>query len=262
VPALAEKVAVITGAGRGFGRAVAIALAEQGSSVVLTSRSRAELAEVAEVVRRATGREPLVVVVDVGSRDGVDALKMAVERRFGGADILVNAAAVFGPVETIAHADTGEWVKTFQINAVGPFLTCNAFIGGMVSKEWGRVINVSASVTFMPPDPQISAYVVSKVALNQLTRHLAVELESTGVTANVIHPGVFKSAMWQDIKDKASAIPGETRLTSWAERVERSGGEPFEKGVAVVNRLIHDLPAISGQFCWPDSSYDPPVPTW
>ncbi|HEY5058923.1 MAG TPA: SDR family oxidoreductase [Gaiellaceae bacterium] len=259
---LAGKVSVVTGAGRGFGRAVAISLAAAGSNVVLASRSSSELDETVETIRRETGNESLAVATDVSRSADVDRLRAAAENAFGPVDILVNAAAVFGPVAPIATTNPEEWLQTLLINTAGSLFTCSAFAGGMIGNGWGRIVNVSASACFMAPDINTSAYVTSKVALNQMTRHLAAELEGTGVTANAMHPGVFKSEMWRDIRDKARAIPGEKRLNAWANGVEESGGEPFEKGVTVVNRLIHDVPPPNGRFFWPDDSYDPPLPTW
>jgi NAD(P)-dependent dehydrogenase (short-subunit alcohol dehydrogenase family) len=261
MPDLSDRVSVVVGAGRGFGRAVALSLSKQGSRLVLASRTQSELAETQRLIADSTGHQPLAIAVDVSEPEQVDLLRDEVRRAFGPVQILVNSAATFGPVADVASVDAHEWLQTLAVNAMGPFLTCRAFVAGMVGSGWGRVINVSASVCFMPPDPGISAYVTSKVALNQLTRHLAAELAGTGVTANAIHPGVFKSAMWLDIKTKAQAIPGETRLTSWAARVEESGGEPYEKGVDLVNRILRDGDT-NGRFLWPESSWDAPLPTW
>jgi NAD(P)-dependent dehydrogenase (short-subunit alcohol dehydrogenase family) len=259
---LSGKVSVVIGAGRGFGRAVALSLAASGSDVVLASRSSNELAETAKTIYQETGTKALAIPTDVGQRNEVDALRSAVEDAFGAVDILVNAAGIFGPVASIATADPDEWLQTLLTNTAGALFTCRAFVGWMMDRGWGRIVNVSASACFMPPATSISAYVTSKVALNQMTRHLAAEVDGTGVTANAIHPGVFKSEMWRDIRDKARANPGEAKLRDWAAWVEQSGGEPFEKGVRVVNHLIHDVPSTNGQFCWPDDSFDAPLPTW
>jgi NAD(P)-dependent dehydrogenase (short-subunit alcohol dehydrogenase family) len=133
----------------------------------------------------------------------------------------------------------------------------------MVAAGWGRVINVSSSSCFMEPDAVSSAYATSKVALNQLTRHLAAELAGTGVTANAIHPGSLRTEMWRDIRTKAEGVPNAESLTDWTDRVDANGGDPMEKGVEVVMRLIDDLDgATNGRFCWPENAMEAPAPTW
>jgi NAD(P)-dependent dehydrogenase (short-subunit alcohol dehydrogenase family) len=255
-------VAVVTGAGRGFGRAVAVALANRGCDVVLASRSEAELATTAELAEEAPGRT-LVVPTDVSRREDVEALKDTTSRAFGNPAILVNDAAVHGPVSGIANTDVQEWLRTLAINTGGPLLTCRAFVPAMIEAGWGRVVNVSSSSCFMEPDAVSSAYATSKVALNQLTRHLAAELAGTGVTANAIHPGSLKTAMWLDIRTKAQGVPNADRLTDWTDRVDDNGGDPMEAGVQVVMRLIDDDDAsINGQFCWPENTMEEPAATW
>jgi NAD(P)-dependent dehydrogenase (short-subunit alcohol dehydrogenase family) len=260
---LEGTVSIVTGAGRGFGRATALALAQRGSKLVLASRNAQELGVTVELLMRETGRPPLAVPTDVSDRDDVVALKAESERAFGPADILVNAAAVHGPVAPITTTDLDDWLRTLAINTAGPLMTCHAFVGDMIAKGWGRVINVSSSSTFMEPDAVSSAYATSKVALNQLTRHLAAELEGTGVTANAIHPGSLKTAMWLDIRNKARDKPNADRLTDWTDRVDETGGDPLDKGVEVVLRLIDDEgDAINGRFCWPQNAMEKPVETW
>ena len=92
-----------------------------------------------------------------------------------------------------------------MIDTVGPYLVSRACIDGMLAAGWGRIINLSSAAALHTPGPLNSAYATAKVALNQLTRHLAAELEGQGVTANVIHPGDVKTAMWADIRDKTQA---------------------------------------------------------
>ena len=89
---------------------------------------------------------------------------------------------------------------------VGPYLTCRAFVGGMIERGWGRIVSFSSAAALHPPGPINSAYGTSKAALNQFTRHLAAELVGTGVTANVIHPGDVKTEMWADISDQAAEL--------------------------------------------------------
>ena len=87
-----------------------------------------------------------------------------------------------------------------MVDAVAAFYTVNAFVGGMLDAGWGRIVNITSAASLHPPGPLNSAYGTAKVALNQFTRHLAAEIAGTGVTANVIHPGDVKTAMWADIQ--------------------------------------------------------------
>jgi meso-butanediol dehydrogenase / (S,S)-butanediol dehydrogenase / diacetyl reductase len=260
---LVGKVALITGAGRGFGRGVAEALAQRGADVVLVSRNLAELHETAEAIYTEFGKRPIVVRADVSQRGDVATVQDVVVAAHETVDIIVNAAAVYGPVSPIETVDPDDWIDTLTINLIGAFLIIRAFVGPMIERGYGRVINVSSSICFLPPDSLSSAYVTSKVALNQLTRHLAVELEGTGVAAVAIHPGSLKTEMWRDIKKKAETIGQSGGLKRWADAVEQSGGDPIAKGVDVVLRAIDaDVGEVNGKFCWPEDAIDKPVPTW
>ena len=125
---------------------------------------------------------------------------------FGAASVLVNVAGIFGPIATLVDGPVDEWIATQEVNLIGPYLTCHEFVPGMIAEGWGRVINVSSAGALLPPVPYNSAYATSKAALNRLTRHLALELEGTGVTANVIHPGSLKTDMWEEIHAKVTAL--------------------------------------------------------
>jgi NAD(P)-dependent dehydrogenase (short-subunit alcohol dehydrogenase family) len=131
----------------------------------------------------------------------------------------------------------------------------------MVGQGWGRIVNVTSAASLHPPGPLGSAYATSKVALNQLTRHLAAELEGTGVTANVIHPGDVKTDMWADIRDQADALGADGEgLRQWVQWVAETGGDPPHKAADLVLRIM-DSDA-NGQFLWIDDPLQPPIPSW
>jgi len=258
-----ERIAVVTGAGRGLGRQVALALAQRGHPVVGVARSGAQLSETADLVRGAGGRM-LTRPTDVSDPAAVTALATFVQDQLGAPSILVNAAGVFGPIALIRDGDPEDWVRTVMIDAIAPYLTIRAFIGGMLDAGWGRVVNVTSAASLHPPGALNSAYGTAKVALNQLTRHLAAEIEGSGVTANVIHPGDVKTDMWQDIHDRVAMMgPEADPYRQWADWVAETGGDPPEKAVDLVLELTSDAGADrNGEFCWVHEPLQAPIPSW
>jgi len=236
------KVAVVTGASRGLGREIADGLEAAG-------------ARVARVARTAEYR------CDVTSSEAVARLEERVRSELGAAQILVNAAGVFGPIEPPSKADPERWVETVAVDLIGPYLTCRAFADGMVAAGWGRIVNVTSASSLHPPGPLGSAYATAKAALNQLTRHLAAELEGTGVTANVIHPGDVKTDMWADIRDQALGLgPEGEALRQWVDWVEQTGGDPPRKVVDLVLEIAGSN--VNGRFLWIEDPLQPPIPSW
>jgi len=257
------RVAVVTGGGRGLGRGVALGLAGAGANVVAVARDRAQLDETAAMATGSAG-SILGMVCDVADPDAVARLGDEVRARFGAPTILVNAAGVFGPIALIRDVDAADWVRTIQVDAIAPFLTIRAFLAGMLDTGWGRVVNVTSAASLHPPGALNSAYGTAKVALNQLTRHLAAEIAGSGVTANVIHPGDVRTDMWADIRDKCDALgPVADGFKSWVDWVAETGGDPPQKAVDLVLRLTTDAAGdINGRFCWIDDPLQPPIPSW
>ena len=258
-----DRVAVVTGAGRGLGRGVAVALASRGHPVVGVARNAAQLAETADIIRAEGGRM-VSRPADVSDPGAVADLARFVEDQLGAPSILVNAAGVFGPIALIRDSDPDAWVQTVMIDAIAPYLTSHAFVGGMIDAGWGRIVNITSAASLHPPGPLNSAYGTAKVALNQLTRHLAAEIDGTGVTANVIHPGDVKTDMWQDIRDRVAVMGPEAEpYRQWAAWVAETGGDPPGKAVDLVLRLTSDEGAdINGRFCWVEDPLQAPIPSW
>jgi NAD(P)-dependent dehydrogenase (short-subunit alcohol dehydrogenase family) len=261
----AGRVAVVTGAGRGLGRAFALALAREGAHVVGVARSSEELAETERRSRAETATGSLTAMpCDVSDHRAVADLRERVVDRVGPPTILVNAAGIFGPIALIKDVDPEAWRQTIMIDAVAPFFTINAFLGDMLDAGWGRIVNVTSAASLHPPGPINSAYGTAKAALNQMTRHLAAEIAGSDVTANVIHPGDVKTAMWADIRDRVVGMgPVAENYIEWADWVERTGGDPPEKAVALVLRLTSDAGgATNGEFCWIDDPLQAPIDSW
>ena len=257
------RVAVVTGGGRGLGRAAAVALAARGARVVAVARSADQLTETEGLAASSPG-SVTGIAADVADAEAVARLRAQVLERFGPPSILVNAAGVFGPIALIKDVDPGDWVRTVMIDAIAPFLTVNAFLTGMLEAGWGRIVNVTSAASLHPPGPLNSAYATGKVALNQLTRHLAAEIAGTGVTANVIHPGDVKTDMWADIRDKAAALgPIAEAYTAWVDWVVETGGDPPHKAVDLILRLTSDAGGeTNGVFCWVEDPLQAPIPSW
>jgi NAD(P)-dependent dehydrogenase (short-subunit alcohol dehydrogenase family) len=230
--------------------------------VAIAARGVEQLAEVERAIAQTGGRA-MSVAIDVGAPDEVAVLRKRVLDELGAPSILINAAGVFGPIQLIRDSDVERWIETIRINTIGPYLTCRAFVGGMISAGWGRIVNFSSAASLHPPGPLNSAYATSKVALNQLTRHLAAELSGTGATANVIHPGEVKTAMWAAIKAESATVDGAEPYRQWAASVGEHGGDDVAKAVALIDEIIDGKYArTSGQFLWIEGGIQQPIESW
>ncbi len=170
------KVAVVTGASRGLGQRIALRLAHDGAMVALLGRSEAALQDTQQKIGRGV-RALWRLSVDLADIQSIEQARSAIVRDLGTPSILVNAAGVFGPIDLVKDSDPAAWIETIMINTVGPYLTCRAFLGGMIDRGWGRIVNLTSAAALHEPGPVNSAYGTSKAALNQFTRHLASEVE-------------------------------------------------------------------------------------
>jgi len=196
---LEGKTAIITGASKGIGKAIAQALADAGAKVVVSSRKQ----EAVEVVAAEIGEQALAVAANAGSTEDLQHLVDQTLDQFGGIDIVVNNAAanpVFGPVE-----DTEAWAydKIMEVNVKGPFELCKLALPIMKERGGGAILNIS-SVGGLSPEHQLGIYSVSKAALISLTKVMAREWGQHGVRANAICPGLIKTkfsqALWSNEK--------------------------------------------------------------
>ena len=195
---LAGQVAVVTGAGRGIGRAIAGALAREGAAVALAARSGSELDGVAREIRQAGG-QALVVPTDVRQEASVEALVRRALAEWRQVDVLVNAAGVatFAPV---TDSKLDDWDQMLAVNLRGAVLSCRAVLPAMIGRRRGTIINVGSVVTSRALTGS-AAYTASKYGLLGFSRVLAEELRPNGVRVGVLSAGATDTPLWD-------AMPG------------------------------------------------------
>lgn len=193
---LAEQVAIVTGAGRGIGRAVALAFAREGAVVALASRTASEL-DAVEAEAKGLGGRALPVQTDVTHEGSVAALVDRVLADFGRIDILVTAAgaAAFGPV---LDSKIEEWERMVAVNLRGVFLACRAVLAPMINRRRGTIINI-ASVAVKRPIPGCAAYAASKHGVLGFTQALAEEMRPHGVRVGALCPGAVDTPLWDSV---------------------------------------------------------------
>jgi 3-oxoacyl-[acyl-carrier protein] reductase len=183
------RVAVITGAGQGIGRAFAKAFAEAGAIPVIAERNEGRAAAVAEEILKANGKV-LAVTTDVADEASVEEMREVVEDEFGRIDILVNNAAIFSTLEMrpFEQIPLQEWEQVMRVNVTGAFLCARAVLPAMRRRKWGRIINMASGAVALGR-PNYLHYIASKAALIGMSASMARELGPDGITVNAILPG-------------------------------------------------------------------------
>lgn len=185
--------ALITGGGRGIGRAIAISFAQEGASVVVAARTLDQIESVASEIR-AEGATALPIACDVADGASVERMFSQVHERFGrGPDIMVNNAGI-AESATLDKTSDELWQRLIAVNLSGTFFCMRAALPAMVASGWGRIINI-ASIAGKTGAPYIAAYSASKHGVLGLTRSVALEVASKGVTVNAICPGYVDTEM-------------------------------------------------------------------
>jgi 3-oxoacyl-[acyl-carrier protein] reductase len=194
--ALAGKVALVTGAGRGIGRAVALAFAAEGAAVALAARSRADLAEVAGEIRAQNGRA-LAVPTDVTQDGAVEALVEQTLLELGRLDVLVTSAgtASFGPV---ADSKPGDWDAMLALNLRAVMVCCRAVLPAMMRQRSGTILNIG-SIATKRALPGSAVYTATKIAVDGFSRVLAEELRPHGVRVGVLVAGAVDTPLWDTL---------------------------------------------------------------
>lgn len=199
---LEGRVALVTGASRGIGRAVARAYGAEGAQLVLLARTTGGLEEVDDEVRRRGGRPAVLVPLDITDGAGIDRMGGALHERFGRLDVLVGNAAILGTLTPAHHVEPDTWQRALDVNLTGNWRLIRSLDPLLRRSDAGRAIFVTSGITAMNP-PYWATYAATKAALEALVTCWAGELSRTRVKVNLLDPGVLRTAM------RARAFPGE-----------------------------------------------------
>jgi len=188
------RIAVVTGGGRGIGRAVAAALARDGLAVAVVARTEEDVEQTAAEIVGLGGRAA-AIAGDVSDPESCGEIMSAIQEQLGGVcGILVNAAGVTGPVDELAAVDPADWQMVLDVNLTGALAMCRATIPAMCEQGWGRIVNVTSGLA-RRVQPGLGAYSVSKAALLHLSRVMDAENRERGVRVFAIEPGVVRTDM-------------------------------------------------------------------
>jgi 3-oxoacyl-[acyl-carrier protein] reductase len=235
---LKDRVALVTGGGRGIGRAICLGLAEQGARVAVLARSADQVRETAEHIGGSLG-EALALPADVSDPDQVSAALAAIGDRWGPVEVLVNNAAVVRPMGPSEAIDVNQWASAMAINVTAAARLSFMALPGMLAQGWGRIVNVSSGIVASPAAMlRANAYATSKAALEAHTLNLAAELAGTGITVNVFRPGSVDTAMQAWIRDQDPAQIGATLHQRFVDNY-RQGSllTPSQSAASLLRRL-------------------------
>lgn len=199
---LSDRIALVTGASRGIGRAAALALAAAGAHVVAVARTPGALEALDDEIRTLTGQPATLVPMDIAEGDGLDQLGLAIHQRFGRLDVLVHAAAILGPMTPVGHIEPQHWDRVVAINLSASYRLIRSVEPLLRASEHPRAIFLTSGRAIRPK-AFWGPYGVTKAGLEHLVRTWADELEQTKVRAVLLDPNVMRTRM------RAEAMPGE-----------------------------------------------------
>jgi NAD(P)-dependent dehydrogenase (short-subunit alcohol dehydrogenase family) len=241
---LQGQVALVTGGGRGIGRAIAQALASAGAAVAVVSRSAGELSETVHLVRQDGGHAS-AFPADVTNAEEMHRAIDDIEQSLGPVDVLVNNAGTAKPLAPFAECDVKEWWRGMEVNMLGPLLCSRFVLPTMISRRKGRIINMSSGAGAMAMT-NFSSYVCSKTALVRFTECLALETKSHGIAVFAVAPGTVRTTMSEYSLNSAEG----QKWLPWFKRIFDEGFTvPPERPASLVLELASGrADALSGRF--------------
>lgn len=202
---LESKVVLVTGSGRGIGRAFAQALGAAGANVILTGRTGTEISEAAAEIR-SSGGNASTIQADISQYDDVKFLAEAALATYGHVDILINNAGTTGPIQPIADTDPEQWWHTLEVNVRGSFLVARLLLPTMIDRMTGRIINITSGAAHSI-FPNLSSYAVSKAAVVHFTRYLAAEVAPHNISVLAFNPGFVQTSMLENAATSPDVAP-------------------------------------------------------
>jgi NAD(P)-dependent dehydrogenase (short-subunit alcohol dehydrogenase family) len=239
---LKDKVAIITGGGRGLGRSVALAFGREGAKVALAARTKEQIEHVAQELR-SIGKSVIAIPTDVSDEDQVNHLVNKTLEAYGTIDILVNNAGVRGPIGPIHKISLKDWEQTLRINLTATFLCSKAVLPVMLEKKEGKIINIATTMT---PRPNLTPYMVAKAGVSHFTKQLSREVKEFNIQVNAIHPGVMDTKMQKELRKAGTEVVG----TDMFERMKAEGilHSPDEPAQLVLFLATKAADGITGEF--------------
>jgi 3-oxoacyl-[acyl-carrier protein] reductase len=235
---LANRIAVVTGASRGLGRAIAEAMWQAGASLFVAARSGAALDQFVQSLKPHLGQRAHSMRVDLGDPAAPAALHAEFRRHFDRVDILINNAGIQGPIGLAWKNEMADWRSTMQVNLLAPVDLCRLFVPMMIERRGGKIINVSGGGA-ANPRPHVSAYATAKAALVRFSETLAEETREYGIDVNCISPGAMISEQTRDILNKGEAVAGK-REYAQITKLFQTGGTKAEIPAKLCVHLASD----------------------
>lgn len=221
---LENRSAIITGANRGLGLAIARGFVKEGASLLICAREEEKLAAAKEQLDGLCGKgqEVIALHADVSSQADVSSLVSAGIKTFGQLHILVNNAGVYGPLGPVEEVDWQKWIQAVEINLMGSVLMCRALVPHFKKNKYGKIIQLSGGGATSPL-PRISAYAASKAAVVRFAETLAEEVRGCGIDVNAIAPGALNTRLLDQVLDAGPRYVGEDFFNRSLKQKEEGG---------------------------------------
>jgi len=256
---MTNKTCLITGASKGLGEVLTRRFWGAGYNLCLVARSELGLKNLVSTLPENKGNKIIRLVCDLGDQDQVSELSTKVQASFSHLDVLINNAAIHGPMGALWENDFSFWQQSMQVNLLAPVFLCRVFVPLMKEKGGGSIINLSGGGATVPR-PNFSAYATAKAGLVRFSETLAEETKLFGVRVNCIAPGAMKTALLGEIFEKGADYVGEREFT-FAKKVFAEGGAMMENVADLALFLASDnSKGISGKLIsalWDDWEHWP-----